>query len=309
MMEKNTEKINSNSQDLDLKTSEEFVEICLQEDKQVFNAIAQAKEQIANVIEQIYLRIKARKEVYLPYVWTEEYFGPRIFYFGAGTSGRLGVLDASECPPTFSTHPDFINGVIAGGQRAITMAVENAEDNALEAETFVDKNMTANDIAIGISANGNAAFVNAALETAREKGILTIAIANNVDAKIFETAQEKIFLNTGAEIITGSTRLKAGTAQKLVLNMISTGLMVRIGKVYGNLMVDLQAKNKKLKERAVKLVIEICSCDEEKAQKALQDSSFRVKNAVLIVKKDISALEAQNILEHSCFDLRSALDN
>lgn len=306
---KNTEQINKYTKDLDLKTTEEFVNICLGQDREVIEAVSKAKEQVVNVIEEIYLRVKAFNEVYLPYTGAEEYFGPKIFYFGAGTSGRLGVLDASECPPTFSAHPDFINGVIAGGQRAITDAVENAEDNAIEAENFVEKNLTANDIAIGISANGNAAFVDAALKCARDKGAFTVAIANNEDAQIFETAQEEIFLDTGAEVITGSTRMKAGTAQKLVLNMISTGLMVKLGKVYGNLMVDLQAKNKKLKTRALKLVIEICSCDEKKAQKALTGSNFKVKEAVLMVSKELSFDEAQSLLEHHAYDLRLALED
>jgi N-acetylmuramic acid 6-phosphate etherase len=306
---KNTEKINIHTKDLDLKTTEEFVNICLGEDREVLEAVSKAKEQIVNVIEEIYIRVKAHNEVYLSYTGSEEYFGPKVFYFGAGTSGRLGILDASECPPTFSAHPYFINGVIAGGSRAISAAVENAEDNTIEAEAYVDKNLTANDIAIGISANGNAPFVNSALNSARNIGAFTVAIANNEDALIFETAQEKIFLDTGPEIVTGSTRLKAGTSQKLVLNMISTGLMVKLGKVYGNLMVDLQAKNKKLKDRAVKLVIEICGCNDIKAKDALNKTSFRVKEAVLMINKGISFAEAQIFLENHSYDLRSALED
>lgn len=307
-MSKNTEKINANTNDLDLKTSDQFVQCFIDEEKTVIEALSKAKEQIANVIEEIYVRIKSHNEVYMPYSGGEDYFGPRIYYFGAGTSGRIGVLDASECPPTFSAHPEMFNGVIAGGTRAITSSVENAEDNALEAETFIEKNLTANDIAIGISANGNAAFVKAALESARNMGVFTVAIANNEDAQIFNIAQEKIFLDTGAEIVTGSTRLKAGTIQKIVLNIISTGLMVKLGKVYGNLMVDVQAKNKKLKERAANLVMKVSECSEEEAKKALLESSYKVKDSIVMINKKLSALEAKNLLERNAFNLRSTLE-
>lgn len=306
---KNTEKINENTQDLDLKNSEEFVQCFLDEDKRVHDALVQAKVQIANVIEEIYLRLKSHKEVYLPYLGDEEYVGPRIFYFGAGTSGRLGVLDASECPPTFSAHPKLFTGVIAGGETAITGAVENAEDNAEAAREFVEKNLTAQDIAIGISANGNAPFVNAALESARNQGSLTVAIANNQDALIFKTAQEDIFLDTGAEIVTGSTRLKAGTAQKIVLNMISTGVMVKLGKVYGNLMVDLQAKNQKLRQRALNLVMKVCDCNEAHAQKALEESDFKVKQAIVMIQNNLGADLAYKILEDNSFNLRASLSS
>jgi N-acetylmuramic acid 6-phosphate etherase len=304
---KNTEAINVNSTNLDLLNSEEFVECFINEDQAVLKALKKAKMQIAAAIEEIHLRFKAHQEVYLPYTGTEDYFGPKVFYFGAGTSGRLGILDASECPPTFSAHPKFFNGVIAGGQRAITGAVENAEDNGLEAELFVENNLTANDVAIGISANGNAQFVCSALEAARDKGAFTIAIANNEDAKIFDIAQEKIFLDTGAEILSGSTRLKAGTAQKMTLNMISTGVMVRLNKAYGNLMVDLQAKNKKLKERALKLVLQVSSCSEAEALKALQDSGYKVKNSILIAERGLTASQAQDLLEENSYNLRQAL--
>jgi N-acetylmuramic acid 6-phosphate etherase len=307
-MSKNTEKINTNTSDLDLKTSDEFVQCFIDEEKTVIEALSKAKEQIANVIEEIYVRIKSHNEVYIPYSGGEDYFGPRIYYFGAGTSGRIGVLDASECPPTFSAHPEMFNGVIAGGTRAITSSVENAEDNALEAETFIKKNLTENDIVIGISANGNAAFVKAALESARKMGVFTVAIANNEDAQIFNIAKEKIFLDTGAEIITGSTRLKAGTVQKIVLNIISTGLMVKLGKVYGNLMVDVQAKNKKLKERAANLVMKVCECSEQEASKALLESSYKVKDSIVMINKKLSALEAKNLLERNAFNLRSTLE-
>tara|TARA_B100001989_G_C24475519_1_gene431574 strand:- start:124 stop:1047 length:924 start_codon:yes stop_codon:yes gene_type:complete len=305
---KNTEKINENTQDLDLKTSEEFVEICIEEDKKVLEAIAGAKTQIANVIDLVYEKVKDSEEVYLPYLGSENYKGPKVFYFGAGTSGRLGILDASECPPTFSAHPDFINGVIAGGAEAVTGAVENAEDNEEAACKFVTNNLSSRDVAIGVSANGNAPFVKSALSSAKKLGALTIAIANNEDAGIFDIVDEKIFLDTGAEILTGSTRMKAGTSQKLVLNMISTGLMVKLGKVYGNLMVDLQAKNQKLRQRASNLVMKITDSSEAEAKKALEESGYRVKDSVLMIKNKLSASEAAKLLKAKQYNLRLALE-
>ena len=181
-----------------------------------------------------------------------KYQGPRLFYIGAGTSGRLGVLDASECPPTFSTHPDMVQGLIAGGDVALRNAVEGAEDDEIAGEKLIQQCLISpKDILIGISASGGAPFVISALKTARERGATTIAIANNPNATIFGYCDQKILLETGPEILAGSTRLKAGTAQKICLNIISTGLMVKLGKTYGNLMVDLKASNSKLKKRAL----------------------------------------------------------
>ena len=304
---KTTEAINKNTQEIDLKTSSDFVGCYLEEDKAVNLAIANAQGQIAKVLDLIFEKIKDAKELYEPFKGDEDYSGPRIFYVGAGTSGRLGVLDASECPPTFSAHPKLFNGVIAGGEEAIRNAVEGAEDNAEAARDYVSKNLSANDVAIGISANGNAPYVDAFLEAAKTKGALTIAIANNPDAKIFTTADAQILLETGPEIITGSTRLKAGTAQKTVLNIISTGIMVKFNKVYGNLMVDLQAKNKKLKQRAFNLVQKITGAPEDAINQALEAANFRVKEAVIMVQKKLSYQDAYALLKSKDFKLRGVL--
>ena len=211
----------------------------------------------------------------------EPYQGARLFYVGAGTSGRLGVLDASECPPTFSTHPDMVQGLIAGGDFALRNAVEGAEDDEIAGKELIQHRIiNSKDIVIGISASGGAPFVISALKTARERGATTIAIANNPNATIFGYCDQKILLETGPEILAGSTRLKAGTAQKICLNIISTGLMVKLGKTYGNLMVDLKASNSKLKKRALDLVTKILGCDEAKALKLLQENEYKVKKAV-----------------------------
>jgi N-acetylmuramic acid 6-phosphate etherase len=303
-----TEAINENTQNLDLKSTQELLEIFINEEDAVTKALEQAKYQIAGVIDQIFLRIKDYREIYQSYTGNEQYTGPRIFYFGAGTSGRLAILDASECPPTFSSHPDMFNAVIAGGNRAITQAIENAEDNSAEARSYVEQHCGPKDIVIGISANGAAPFVKGAIDAARDKGLYTVAIANNRDAEIFKTAQEVIYLDTGAEIITGSTRLKAGTAQKIVLNMISSSLMIKVGKVYDNLMVDLQAKNKKLKQRAMHLVQRITGVqDEKKITTVLQECSYKVKVAILMLEKNVNAAEAQRLLEINANNLRESL--
>ncbi|MDA0772311.1 MAG: N-acetylmuramic acid 6-phosphate etherase [Cyanobacteria bacterium] len=271
-----TESANPNSVNLDQLSSLEYVQLHIQEEHAVMQALKNAEKQIAQAIDLIF---ESFKEVDLD---QEPYQGPRLFYVGAGTSGRLGVLDASECPPTFSTHPEMVQGLIAGGDFALRNAVEGAEDDEIAGEKLIQQcSINSSDVLIGISASGVAPYVISALKTARELGVTTITIANNPNAAIFRHCDQKILLETGPEILAGSTRLKAGTAQKICLNIISTGLMVKLGKTYGNLMVDLKATNTKLKKRAVNLVMTIMACDEAKALKLLEENDFQIKKVIL----------------------------
>ena len=265
-----TEAYNKNSANIDQLSTTEFVSLYIEEDKQVWQALKQAEKEIATAIDLVFNCLKV---------------GGRLFYIGAGTSGRMGILDAVECPPTFSSDPETIQGFIAGGDNAIRKAVEGAEDDEQAGYHFVMQNLKVNDCLVGIAASGGTPYVIGGLKAAQEKGFKAIAISNNKDAETFKHCDHFIYLATGAEIISGSTRLKAGTSQKIVLNMISTGVMVKLGKVYGNLMVDVNASNKKLVKRACKLVKDICNCSEEEAMTALEASKLRVKQAVLKIKR------------------------
>jgi len=304
---KSTETINENTQNLDLHSSEGFVSLYLEEDKQVQHALAQAKNEIPKVLDLI-----SKKFIdadFYSHSLKEDYSGPRMFYIGAGTSGRLGILDASECPPTFSAHPEMVQGIIAGGTLAIQEAVEGAEDDEAAGYKIISETLTEHDTLVAISASGGAAYVIGALKAAKEKNALTISIANNFNAEIFDYCDHKILLETGPEILSGSTRLKAGTSQKIVLNIISTGLMVKLNKVYSNLMVDLKASNKKLMKRAVSLVHTITGASEEDSKNALEDSAYKVKNAALMISKKITMQEAEEILKTHEGSLREALSN
>jgi len=262
---KETEAINQASSNINELTELEMVELFIKEDAKVISAIEEAKADIAKAIQTIY---KALEQ------------GGRLFYIGAGTSGRLGVLDASECPPTFGVSPELVQGIIAGGDIALRNAVEGAEDDEEAGAKIINEKLNEKDVLIGISASGYAPYVRAALRAARKLGCQTIAVANNKNAQIFKDAGHQIFLNTGAEIITGSTRLKAGTSQKLCLNIISTCTMVKLGKTKGNLMTHLQAKNSKLKNRAIKLVQEITGLDEESAKAVLEANNYNIEGAL-----------------------------
>ncbi len=287
----NTESANPNTANLDKLSTQEFVNVFLQEDQAVWRALEKAKTEITAAIDLVYKNFIGIEETIEPYNPHEPkpYNGPKIFYLGAGTSGRLGVLDAVECLPTFSAHPEMIQGIIAGGERAITKAVEGAEDDAEAGKRIVEEKLNANDVLIGISASGGAAYVIAALEAARRLGAKTIAISNNPDALSFQYCDQRIFLDTGAEVLAGSTRLKAGTSQKITLNMISTGLMVKLGKVIGNLMVDVQATNIKLRKRAINLVMKITGCKEAEAIQALEKCQYGVKKAINIIRTDMKS--------------------
>ena len=234
--------------------------------------------------------------------------GGRIIYMGAGTSGRLGVLDAAECPPTFGVSPDRVVGLIAGGEGAFIKAVEGAEDSAeLGASDLRDRDLESRDLVVGLAASGSTPYVIGGLRYARELGCKTVAIACNTDSKIGAEAELAIEPVPGPEVLTGSTRLKAGTVQKLILNMISTGCMVRTGKAYENLMVDVQQTNEKLVVRGQNIVMEATGCTRERAIEALDDAGGHVKTALVEVLLDCDANEAKRRLDTASGHVRAAI--
>ncbi|WP_137994238.1 N-acetylmuramic acid 6-phosphate etherase [Streptomyces vilmorinianum] len=234
--------------------------------------------------------------------------GGRLIYAGAGTAGRLGVLDASECPPTFNTDPSEVLGLIAGGPTAMVKAVEGAEDSKdLAARDLDTLHITAEDTVVGISASGRTPYAIGAVEHARAKGALTIGLSGNPDSALAAAADHGIEVVTGPELLTGSTRLKAGTAQKLVLNMISTITMIRLGKTYGNLMVDVRASNDKLQARSRRIVALATGAPDEQIESALAAADGEVKTAILMILADIDAKAADQRLKNSQGHLRAAL--
>lgn len=220
----------------------------------------------------------------------------RILYFGAGTSGRLGVLDASECPPTFGVSPDLVQGFIAGGDIALRNAIENAEDNFETGRFEVKANAKERDVIVGIASSGSTPYVLGAINQANQMNLSTIGISCNVNTKLSACVDVAIELPVGAEIITGSTRLKAGTAQKMVLNMLSTATMIRTGKIYKNLMVNVQATNEKLRKRAIGIIMDITNVDEAKAIEANDKANGDVRVAILIILFDLKPKQALAIL-------------
>ncbi|MGW2830709.1 N-acetylmuramic acid 6-phosphate etherase [Streptomyces sp. NPDC001286] len=234
--------------------------------------------------------------------------GGRLIYAGAGTAGRLGVLDASECPPTFNTDPEQVVGLIAGGPAAMVTSVEGAEDSADLARADLDALALASaDTVVGISASGRTPYAIAAVEHARRQGALTVGLACNADSALAAAAEHGIEIVVGPELITGSTRLKAGTAQKLVLNMLSTITMIRLGKTYGNLMVDVRASNEKLRARSRRIVALATGAPDEEIERALAATDGEVKNAILTLLADVDGPTAARLLEESGGHLRAAL--
>ena len=265
------------------------------QDQQVPLAVAEVLPAIAAAVDTIVVAFQQ---------------GGRLIYMGAGTSGRLGVLDASECPPTFSVPADMVIGLIAGGPEAMFRAQEGAEDNvALGAEDLRTIALTSKDVVVGIAASGRTPYVLGGLAYAREIGATTVALACNTDSAIGQAADIAIEPNVGPEVITGSTRLKSGTAQKLVLNMLSTASMIRIGKVYQNLMVDLHASNFKLQARALRIVMQVTETDEAKASAALQAADNQVKLAILMLLSGLDKTDAQARLTQHQGVLNAALSN
>jgi N-acetylmuramic acid 6-phosphate etherase len=262
-----TEAINPATADLSNLPTLQALELINDEDRKVAPAVRLVIGDIAAAVDQIAERISQR--------------GGRLFYIGAGTSGRLGVVDASECPPTFGTPPELVQGIMAGGYEAIYKSKEKAEDNPeAGADALRERGVTANDSVIGLAASGRTPFVIGALQYAREIGAFTAVITVNPDAAMKPHCDVFIAPVVGPEAITGSTRMKAGTAQKLVLNMISTGVMLRIGRVQGNLMTNLQPTCAKLEDRAQRLVMHLAQVDAEAAQRALDACEGNVQRAV-----------------------------
>jgi N-acetylmuramic acid 6-phosphate etherase len=225
--------------------------------------------------------------------------GGRLFYAGAGTSGRLGVLDASECPPTFGTDPEMVQGLIAGGAPALTRAQEGAEDRReTGAQDLEQRGLTARDFVVGIAASGTTPYVHGALAYAHERGARTALVAcSPPPSELLAVVDAAILPIVGPEVVTGSTRLKAGTATKLVLNMISTGAMIRLGKTYGNLMVDLRASNAKLRARSERIIVEVCGIPRTQARELLAAADGRVKTAIVMQALGIDRVEAEGRLE------------
>ncbi|MEB7388679.1 MAG: N-acetylmuramic acid 6-phosphate etherase [Aerococcus urinaeequi] len=273
-----TEKRHTNTMHLDQMSVGQVLEEMNKEDRKVPEVIAEALGQIEAAVETIIQSFNA---------------GGRLIYFGAGTSGRLGVLDAAECVPTFGVSPDLVVGLIAGGDKAMVEAVEGAEDSlTLAEEDFKKLNLNANDTVVGIAASGRTPYVIGGLNYAQSVGAKTVSIACNKEAKISCYAQIPIEVDCGPEILTGSTRLKAGTAQKLILNMLSTVSMIGIGKVYQNLMVDVQATNEKLEERSKRIIMAATECTYEDAASYFEAANQNVKVAIVMILTNLDATEA-----------------
>lgn len=288
-----TERPNPRTHDLDKMSTLEMLQVINHEDAHVAKAVQSCLPAIAEAIDRIAERMRR---------------GGRLIYIGAGTSGRLGVLDASECPPTFNVEPDRIMGIIAGGERALRYSVEGAEDDPLQGEKDLQAvQLTQLDCVVGLSASGSTPYVLGALQYARRTGCLTIGVACAQPAALNEFADIGIIAVTGPEVLTGSTRLKAGTAQKMILNMLSTGVMVRLGKTYGNLMVDVQATNAKLRRRAIRLVTQICHIDNDYAQSLLTQCNWQVKTAVAAFFLHCSPDEARIALDRAGGALRKVI--
>lgn len=288
-----TESRNQRTMGLDMMTPFELAKTMNQEDKAVLVAVEKALPEIAKVIEMATQTLRN---------------GGRLIYFGAGTSGRLGVLDAVECPPTFGTQPERVLGLIAGGSKAFVKAVEGAEDSQQLAVSELKKIcLSEEDLLIGIAASGRTPYVLGGLSYAKQLGAQTAAIACNQGSLIGQQADVAIEVVTGPEVLTGSTRLKAGTAQKMVLNMISTGAMVGIGKVYQNLMVDLMTTNEKLVIRAENMVMMSTGCSREEAKEALEKAEGSVKLAIVKIILHIDIDQAKQQLEKADGYVRQAI--
>lgn len=288
-----TEQRNPNSMQLDSLSAQELVALINREDQQVALAVEKCLPQIASAVEKIVAAFER---------------GGRLVYVGAGTSGRLGVLDASECPPTYGVKPEMVVGLIAGGDHALRHPIEGAEDNVQQGQADLEEiDFSARDVLVGIAASGRTPYVLGALNYAKQLGATTVSIASNPNSKMAEVADIAIETVVGPEVLTGSSRMKSGTAQKLVLNMLTTASMVLIGKCYQNLMVDVQASNEKLKARALKIVMEATECDNEAAANVLAKANGQVKLAILMQLSGLDALEAQSLLDKSNGKLRQAL--
>lgn len=278
-----TESVNINTKNIDQMNTLEIVKTMNSEDANVSLAV---KEQINEVAKSVDIIVDSLKK------------GGRLFYIGAGTSGRLGVLDASECPPTFNTDPNMVIGLIAGGDYALRNAMEGVEDKEEEGALDLRKyELNSNDVVVGIAASGRTPYVIGGLKYARSIKASTVSIACNKNAKMSKEADISIEVNVGPEVLTGSTRLKSGTAQKMVLNILTTASMIKLGKTYKNYMVDLQAKNEKLRIRSMNIVSELTDLTSEESEKILIEAAWSVKTALVMVFRNCSVDEANSLLE------------
>jgi len=276
-----TEGRNEHSMDIDLKSSIDILRIINAEDKTVPFAVEKELGHIADLVDDV---VSAFRK------------GGRLIYIGAGTSGRLGILDASECPPTYGVPPSMVQGLIAGGPEAIVRSIEGAEDDQEDGVRELERvGFGMDDVLVGITASGQAAYVLGAMARAREIGAVVAAISCNHGSKTFKYAKHKIFLDVGPEVVTGSTRMKAGTAQKLVLNMITTASMIRLGKVFHNLMVDLRPVNRKLVERSKRLIRQATGCSKEEAESSFEASGRKPKIAIIMVLLKVGRIEAERL--------------
>ncbi len=288
-----TEKRNPRSENIDALSTRQIVELINAEDRQVAPAVGEQCGQVAAAVDMIVGRFRR---------------GGRLFYVGAGTSGRLGVLDASECPPTFGVEPTMVQGIIAGGYGALVRSMEGAEDHPEDGAKAIDEHgVTADDAVVGLAACGLTPYVRGALERARRIGAGTAFIT--CAPEVAATVPADIVINpvVGPEVITGSTRMKAGTATKLVLNTLTTAAMIKLGKVYGNLMVDLQATNAKLRDRSVRIVMEVTGLARDQAQALLDRAAGKVKPALVMHFRKVDLAHAQRILEQNNHSLRAAI--
>lgn len=288
-----TEAVNPGTVDLDSKNTRELLTVINNEDRTVACAVDKEIPHIAAAVEKIVTALRS---------------GGRLIYIGAGTSGRLGVLDAAECPPTFGVEPGRVIGLIAGGETALVQAVEGAEDDTREAVAQLQAvAVNAQDVVVGLAASGRTPYVIAGLEYANAVGAFTVAISCTPDSAVSKVAKSAITPLVGPEVITGSTRMKAGTAQKLVLNMLTTATMVRLGKVYGNLMVDVQPTNRKLVERAKRIVAAATGVSREQAGEVLAQAGLNPKTAIVMIRRECSAAEAAAYLAAAGGFIRRAL--
>lgn len=290
-----TERINEATTRIDSCSTTEMVELINRQDAMVAGAVKQETPRIARAIDIISERLSE---------------GGRLIYVGAGTSGRLGVLDASECPPTFGVDPALVQGYIAGGDAALRSPVEACEDSEEEgAALMVRLEVGTRDAVVGITASGSTPYVLAALRRARELGAATVGLCTNARSPLEETCDVCIAPEVGPEVISGSTRMKSGTAQKMVLNMLTTCSMIKLGKVYGNLMVDLKASNRKLEGRARRLLMHATGVDEDSAAQYLDQSGGHVKLAILMIERGLDADRARSLLERCGGHLAQAIES
>lgn len=288
-----TEMRNPLSQDLDLMSTEKIVRLINAEDHEVPRAIRSKIPQITRAIDEIWPRVEK---------------GGRIIYQGAGTSGRIGVLDASECVPTFGVSPDRVIGLIAGGTEAIIHAVEGAEDNAdAGARDLIDLSLNKYDTVIGIAASGSTPYVIGGLKYAKTNGTLTVGITNNSKSAMRDIVDYLIDVEVGPEVLTGSTRMKAGTSQKLILNIISTTTMIKLGKVYENLMIDVQPSNRKLIDRSERIIQDLTGLSFNETREYLKETNYNVKLALVMILTNLSIDDASLLLDQNHGRVRSAI--